>query len=90
MNPKDDLYNEFEKYISSDYPEIELETDDLKLVITLKKDYSEIDDLKQRKREFFKDLENFIEEFRETPESTDLLAYYDFENFEKSLKDDQY
>ncbi|WP_288193797.1 hypothetical protein [uncultured Methanobrevibacter sp.] len=88
MNPKDDLYNEFERYISSDYPEIELETDDLKLVITLKKDYSEIDDLKQRKREFFKDLENFIEEFRETPESTDLLAYYDFENFEKSLKDD--
>ncbi|MCI6774976.1 hypothetical protein [Methanobrevibacter boviskoreani] len=88
MNPKDDLYNEFERYISLDYPEIELETDDLKLVITLKKDYSEIDDLKQRKREFFKDLENFIEEFRETPESTDLLAYYDFENFEKSLKDD--
>ena len=88
MNPEDDLYNEFEKYMSPDYPEIELETDDLKLVITLKKDYSEIDDLKQRKREFFKDLENFIEEFRETPESTDLLAYYDFENFEKSLKDD--
>lgn len=88
MNPKDDLYNEFERYISLDYPEIELETDDLKLVITLKKDYSKIDDLKQRKREFFKDLENFIEEFRETPESTDLLAYYDFENFEKSLKDD--
>ncbi|AGN16780.1 MAG: hypothetical protein ACOX01_05645 [Methanobrevibacter boviskoreani] len=88
MNPEDDLYNEFEKYMSSDYPEIELETDDLKLVITLKKDYSKIDDLKQRKREFFKDLENFIEEFRETPESTDLLAYYDFENFEKSLKDD--
>ena len=88
MNPEDDLYNEFEKYMSSDYPEIELETDDLKLVITLKKDYSKIDDLKQRKMEFFKDLENFIEEFRETPESTDLLAYYDFENFEKSLKDD--
>ena len=59
MNPEDDLYNEFEKYMSSDYPEIELETDDLKLVITLKKDYSKIDDLKQRKREFFKDLENF-------------------------------
>ncbi|WP_050553531.1 hypothetical protein [Methanobrevibacter boviskoreani] len=88
MSDDDELFNEFEEYISSDYPEIELETDDLKLVITLKKDYSEIDDLKQRKREFFRDLENFIEEFRETPESTDLLAYYDFENFEKSLKND--
>lgn len=89
MSEDDDFYKDFEELISSDYPEIELETDDLKLVITLKKDYSKIDDLKQRKREFFKDLENFIEEFRETPESTDLLRYYDFENFEKTLKDNQ-
>ncbi|MGN1363548.1 MAG: hypothetical protein ACI4VU_07585 [Methanobrevibacter sp.] len=58
------------------YPEIELETDDLKVILTLKKDYSKIKDLNKRKIEFFKDLNDFIEEFKNTPESDDLMEYY--------------
>ena len=36
--------------IGKEYPEIELETDDLKLIITLKKDYSKEKNLKLRKK----------------------------------------
>ena len=76
MTYKEDLSDEFDL----EYPEIELETDDLKLIITLKKDYSKEKNLKLRKKQFFNDLESFIEEFRETPESNDLMLYYDLEN----------
>ena len=70
MTYKEDLSDEFDL----EYPEIELETDDLKLIITLKKDYSKEKNLKLRKKQFFNDLESFIEEFRETPESNDESA----------------
>lgn len=70
------LFHEYERF-NNNYPEIELETDDLKLNITLKKDYSKISDNKIRKKEFFKDLHSFIDEFSETPESDDLIGYYD-------------
>ena len=51
---------------SNDYPKIALETDDISMNITIKKDYSSIDDLEKRKEEFFKDLREFLDEFELT------------------------
>ena len=51
------------------YPELTLETDDMIMTIAVKKDYSRIEDLDKRKEEFINDLNNFIKEFSETPES---------------------
>ncbi len=59
------------------YPEITLETDDIIMSISVKKDYSEIDDLDKRKEEFINDLNEFIKEFSETPESKAFMAYFD-------------
>jgi uncharacterized FlgJ-related protein len=58
------------------YPEIEIETDDLKLILTLKKDYSKIKDLKKRKKEFINDMKDFINEFASNPEFDELMNYY--------------
>lgn len=57
-------------------PELELETDDLKLILTLKKDYSKIEDIEVRKKEFIKDMKDFIDEFVANPEFDDLMEYY--------------
>ena len=59
------------------YPELNLETDDIIMDISVKKDYSQIKDLDERKREFINDLKEFIKEFEETPESTDFMRYFD-------------
>ena len=59
------------------YPEITLETDDIIMNLTIKKDYSSIEDLDRRKEEFINDLKDFIKEFEETPESDDFMRYYD-------------
>ena len=59
------------------YPEITLETDDIIMNLTIKKDYSSIEDLDKRKEEFINDLKDFIKEFEETPESDDFMRYYD-------------
>ena len=59
------------------FPEITLETDDIIMTISVKKNYSEIEDLIERKREFIKDLKDFIDEFDETPESLEFMDYYD-------------
>lgn len=59
-----------------EYPELELETDDLKLILTLKKDYSKINDIKERKKEFIKDIKDFIDEFVANPEFDELMEYY--------------
>ena len=59
------------------YPEITLETDDLIMEISVKKDYSQIKDLDKRKEEFIKDLHDFIDEFSQTPESREFMAYFD-------------
>ncbi|MBR4447089.1 hypothetical protein [Methanobrevibacter sp.] len=59
------------------YPEITLETDDIIMSISVKKDYSEIEDLDKRKEEFINDLKAFIDEFSETPESRAFMAYFD-------------
>jgi len=58
-------------------PEINLETEDIIMNIAIKKDYSEIADLDKRKEEFFKDLIDFIEEFKKAPESLEFMKYYD-------------
>ena len=59
------------------YPEITLETDDIIMNLAIKKDYSQIKDLDKRKEEFINDLNAFIEEFSQTPESDDFMRYYD-------------
>ena len=59
------------------YPELNLETEDIVMDITVKKDYSQIKDLNERKKEFINDLKNFIKEFDETPESLDFVSYFD-------------
>ena len=59
------------------YPELNLETDDLIMDISVKKDYSQIKDLDERKMEFINDLKEFIKEFEETPESMDFMRYFD-------------
>ena len=62
---------------SKDYPKIALETDDILMNLTIKKDYSSIEDLDKRKEEFIKDLKEFIDEFESTEESSQLMKYYD-------------
>ena len=63
--------------LSNDYPKITLETDDILMNLIIKKDYSLIEDLNQRKEEFFRDLKEFIEEFESSKESSQLMKYYD-------------
>ena len=64
-------------FLDSLYPEITLETDDIIMNISVKKDYSTIDDLDMRKEEFIKDLHDFIDEFSETPESVEFISFFD-------------
>lgn len=64
-------------FIDELYPELTLETDDILMTIAVKKDYSKIEDLAERKEEFVNDLKGFIKEFEETSESDDFMRYYD-------------
>ena len=64
-------------FLDSLYPEITLETDDIAMTISVKKDYSKIEDLDKRKKEFINDLNDFIKEFSETPESDEFMSYFD-------------
>lgn len=59
------------------YPEITLETDDIIMSVSVKKDYSQIKDVDMRKKEFINDLNSFIKEFEETPESLEFMRYFD-------------
>ena len=63
--------------LNINYPNISLETVDILMNLTIKKDYSKIEDPDKRKKEFIKDLKEFIEEFESTEESTELMKYYD-------------
>lgn len=69
----DDLEIDFAEL---EYPKIELKTNDLKLILTLKKDYSKIKDLEKRKKEFIVDMKDFIDEFAANPEFDELMEYY--------------
>ena len=64
-------------FVDSLYPEITLETDDIIMSISVKKDYSKIRDLDKRKQEFINDLHEFINEFSETQESREFMAFFD-------------
>ena len=66
-----------DEFLDELYPELTLETDDIIMTIAIKKDYSEIKDFDKRKEEFINDLNEFIKEFSETPESDDFMRYYD-------------
>jgi uncharacterized FlgJ-related protein len=66
-----------DELLDSLYPEITLETDDILMSISVKKDYSQIEDVDKRKEEFIKDLNDFIKEFSETPESREFVAFLD-------------
>ncbi len=59
------------------FPELTLETEDIIMELAIKKDYSQIRDLDKRKEEFIKDLHDFIDEFSQTPESREFMAYFD-------------
>ena len=63
--------------LNKNYPNISLETDDILLNLIIKKDYSKIKDLNERKELFFNDLKEFIDEFESTEESDELMKYYD-------------
>ena len=78
FNPLDGLDESNDQAIfSKNFPQISLETDDILMNLTIKKDYSSIEDLDKRKEEFIKDLEDFIDEFESTEESSQLMKYYD-------------
>lgn len=66
-----------EDFLEDLYPEITLETDDILMSISVKKDYSQIKDVNLRKKEFIKDLPDFIKEFEQTPESLEFIKYFD-------------
>lgn len=66
-----------EDFLEDLYPEITLETDDILMPISVKKDYSQIKDVNLRKKEFIKDLQDFIKEFEQTPESLEFIKYFD-------------
>lgn len=77
FNPLDELDESNDQSIlSMDYPKISLETEDILMNLTIKKDYSAIDDLEKRKEQFIKDLKEFIDEFESTEESSHLMKYY--------------
>ncbi|MBE6513229.1 MAG: hypothetical protein E7Z75_08845 [Methanobrevibacter olleyae] len=78
FNPLDGLdESDDQTILSNDYPKIVLETDDILMNLTIKKDYSTIEDSDKRKEEFIKDLKEFIDEFESTEESSQLMKYYD-------------
>ena len=78
FNPLDGLDESNDQAIfSKNFPQISLETDDILMKLIIKKDYSSIDDLKDRKEEFIKDLKEFLDEFESSEESSQLMKYYD-------------
>jgi len=72
----DDLFDDGFDFKELEYPEVEIETEDLAIIITLKKDYSKIKDVENRKKEFKKDINDFFKEFTSTEEFHDLMTLY--------------
>ena len=69
--------DKIDELLESLYHELTLETEDMIMNLSIKKDYSEIKDLNDRKKEFINDLKAFIDEFDETEESLEFMKYYD-------------
>ena len=59
------------------YPEITLETEDILMTISVKKSYSDIEDINKRKEKFIQDLHDFIDEFSQTQEASDFISFCD-------------
>lgn len=66
--------DEFEDFF---FPELTLETDDITMNLVVKKDYSYLDTIEERKKEFLDDLKSFIKEFDGSPDSIDFFKYFD-------------
>ena len=66
--------DEFEDFL---FPELTLETDDRTMNLVVKKDYSYLDTIEERKKEFLDDLKSFIKEFDGSPDSIDFFKYFD-------------
>ena len=66
--------DEFEDFL---FPELTLETDDITMNLVVKKDYSYLDTIEERKKEFLDDLKSFIKEFDGSPDSIDFFKYFD-------------
>ncbi len=66
--------DEFEDFL---FPELTLETDDISMNLVVKKDYSYLDTIEERKKEFLDDLKSFIKEFDGSPDSIDFFKYFD-------------
>lgn len=75
-NDFDDIGELKKQFPEIEFPEIILETDEILMSLTLKKDYSKIKDLDSRKNEFKKDMQDFIDEFTSNPEFDELMDYY--------------
>ncbi|MGL4669999.1 MAG: hypothetical protein ACRCVG_05330 [Methanobacteriaceae archaeon] len=58
-------------------PEIGIETDDFFVSLNLKKDYSQISDLNERKIQLISDIHFLFDEFSKTPDFDDLMKFYD-------------
>lgn len=76
-----------EDIVSNDYPVIDLESDDLRTKITLKKDYSDYENIKERKDVFLRDLKELLTEFEFSSEINELMEFYD--DYTPSLDDDE-
>lgn len=60
-----------------DYPQLTLETEDIKMDLVIKKDYSYIKDVNERKNQLVEDLKEFIKEFDAAPEAIEFMEFYD-------------
>ena len=65
--------DEFEDFL---FPELTLETDDITMNLVVKKDYSYLDTIEERKKEFLDDLKSFIKEFDVAPFSIVFFKYF--------------
>ncbi|MGL6297593.1 MAG: hypothetical protein ACRC1M_00310 [Methanobacteriaceae archaeon] len=77
-----DLESAFEEMDFLECPEIGIETDDFFITLNLKKDYSEISDLNDRKIQLISDIHFLFDEFSKTPDFDDLMKFYDEVNEE--------
>lgn len=77
-----DLEGAFEEMEFLECPEIGIETDDFFITLNLKKDYSEISDLNDRKIQLISDIHFLFDEFSKTSDFDDLMKFYDQVNEE--------
>ncbi len=77
----DDMIKSDSDFLESDndfenFPSVNIEDENVSLSFIIKKDYSQINDLNERKKILRSDLNALIEEFSKTDEFMDLLEYF--------------